>query len=314
MRTTKSLAAAILAAVLALIFAPAASASSDLPVPWTAADAVAAQLRNPDGSPPGANDFSCKPSAAHPRPVVMLHGLSANQTVNWNTYSPLLKNNGYCVFSLTYGKNGLGLPIYQPGGLNPMEESARQISAFTDKVLAATGASKVDILGHSEGTLMPSYYVKFLGGSSKVDKYVSLTPLWEGTTLYGLSQLYQAGQLIGLSQLINGVLSPACGSCTQFLSGSDFLKKLHSGNGVFQPGVSYTNILTRYDELVIPYTSGLGSGPNVRNIVLQDTCALDTAEHLGLAFDRNAAGHILNALDPAHAQPVPCHPASIFGS
>lgn len=313
MRTTKSLSAAFLAALLTLIFAPAAQAST-LPVPWTLAAAVPAQLANPGGPPPGSDDFSCKPSAAHPEPVILLHGLSANQTVNWQTFSPLLKNHGYCVFSLTYGVPGAPLPIYQPGGLSPMEQSAQELSVFVDHVLASTGASKVDILGHSEGTVMPSYYVKFLGGAAKVAKYVSLTPLWNGTTLFGVSKLYDLAVALGLDPLINGALDPACGSCREFLQGSAFLQKLHSGNGVFQPGVQYTNILTRYDEAVTPYTNGLGTGPNVTNIVLQDTCALDFTEHGGMAADRNAAGHVLDALDPAHTQPVPCVPATPLGS
>ncbi|SDX14631.1 Lipase (class 2) [Amycolatopsis xylanica] len=308
MRTVKSLSAVILATLLALVSTPAARAAS-LPVPWNLLAALPAQLANPGGPPPGANDWSCRPSAAHPSPVVLVHGLGANQTVNWQTYSPLLKNNGYCVFSLTYGVPGEPLPVYQPGGLVRMEDSAAEFSRFVDKVLDATGAAKVSILGHSEGTVMPSYYVKFLGGASKVDKYVGLTPLWDGTTLYGLSHLYKWGQV-----LVDPLLNPLCGSCVEFLQGSDFLTKMKSGNGQFQPGVAYTNIVTRYDELVIPYTSGKGTGPNVRNIVLQDTCPLDFAEHAGLAADRNAAGHVLNALDPAHPRPVPCHPAGPLGS
>lgn len=93
-----------------------------------------------------------------------------------------------------------------------MEDSAAEFSRFVDKVLDATGAAKVSNLGHSEGTVMPSYYVKFLGGASKVDKYVGLTPLWDGTTLYGLSHLYKWGQ-----PLIDPLLNPLCGSCVEFL-------------------------------------------------------------------------------------------------
>ena len=141
-----------------------------------------------------------------------------------------------------------------------------------------------------------------------------LVSIWDGTTLFGVSHLYDLATQLGLDPLINGALDPACGSCREFLHGSAFLANLHSGNGVFQPGVEYTNILTRYDEAVTPYTSGLGSGPNVHNIVLQDSCPLDFSEHGGLAADRNAAGHVLNALDPADATPVPCHPASALGS
>lgn len=308
MRTARSLLTAAMAAVLTLALAPAAAASDEqLPVPYSLAAGVAAQIADPGAAPPGANDWSCEPSAAHPNPVVLVHGLIANQTVNWQTFSPLLANHGYCVFSLTYGtKPGVGVPgAYQPGGLAPMQQSAHELAAFIDRVLAETGAAKVDILGHSEGTLMPSYYVRFLDGGSKVDDYVSLTPLWEGTTVYGLSTLYQYTSLIDFQPVIDGVLNPVCESCTQFLTGSDFLKKLHSV-GIFDPDVDYTNIVTKYDELVIPYTSGIAEGPNITNIVLQDECALDFSEHGGVAGDPVAAGYVLNALDPAHAQPVQC--------
>lgn len=300
--------AAALGAVLTLLVVPGpASAEDTLPVPWTLAAAVPAQLAAPGSPPPGANDWSCTPSEEHPNPVVLTHGLSANQTVNWQTFSPLLANAGYCVFSLTYGtKDGVGDPDhYQPGGLLPMEESAVELSSFVDRVLDATDASEVDILGHSEGTLMPSYYVRFLGGESKVDKYVSLTPLWEGTTLLGLSTLYQHGSLIGVDPVVDGALNPVCESCPQFLQGSDYLKDLHSV-GIFAPEVTYTNIVTKYDELVVPYTSGVAEAPNVTNIVLQQECGRDFAEHAAVAADAVAAGHVLNALDPANPDPVPC--------
>ena len=316
MRAARSLFSVVAAALLTLAVAPAASADSQqqLPVPYTLAAGVTAQLAHPDSPPPGANDWHCKPSKEHPNPVVLTHGLAANQTVNWQTYAPLLANEGYCVFSLTYGtKQGVGIPgVYQPGGLQPMQRSAREFGEFVDKVLRATGAAEVDILGHSEGTLMPSYYVRKLDGASNVDKYVSITPLWEGTTLAGLSTLYQESALIDFRPVVDGVLNPVCESCTQFLTGSDFLKELHRV-GIFDPDVEYTNIVTKYDELVLPYTSGLAKGPNITNIVLQNKCALDLTEHAGAAADPVAAGYVLNALDPANAEPVQCTPVTPLG-
>ncbi|HWH45242.1 MAG TPA: hypothetical protein VNT32_10960 [Thermoleophilaceae bacterium] len=46
----------------------------------------------------------CEPSVAHPLPVVLVHGLGANQSQNWSYISPRLAAEGYCVFSLTYGR------------------------------------------------------------------------------------------------------------------------------------------------------------------------------------------------------------------
>jgi triacylglycerol lipase len=73
------------------------------------------------------------------------------------------------------------------------------------------------------------------------------------------------------------------------------------------PGVAYTTIMTKYDELVTPYTSGRLDAPNATNIVVQDQCGLDFAEHIAMAFDPTVGQDILNALDPAHTKPVPCH-------
>src|SRR5271169_1877554 len=54
---------------------------------------------DPHSAPPGANNWSCKPSSAHPHPVVLVHGTFANQHDNWMALSPLLYNHGYCVFT-----------------------------------------------------------------------------------------------------------------------------------------------------------------------------------------------------------------------
>ena len=285
-----------------------AGASAPVPVSYSVVTAGIAEAMQPGSSPPGSNDWTCKPSAEHPLPVVLLHGLSADMTLNWNTISPLLKNNGYCVYALTYGQTpGAPFPINQVGGVEAMETSVVQVSAFVDRVLASTGASQVDLVGHSEGTVMSAYYIKLRGGAPKVAKDVSLTPLYDGTNIAGL-----VGPLDDFAQAYN-VYQPAldfasiiCGSCLEFGKHSAFLNALNAGGGPTVAGVQYTNISTKYDELVSPYTSGFVTGPNVKNMTVQQACPIDFSEHVSMAFDPVAAQDILNALDPAHPKPVPC--------
>ena len=170
---------------------------------------------SPENSPPGANDFACKPTAEHPEPVVLVHGLGANMQGNWGYISPRLADAGYCVFALTYGRKLDNPPPFdQNGGLAPMEESAVELADFVDEVLAATGASQVDIVGHSEGSLMPNYYVKFLpqarheDGSLKVDDYIGMTPLWDGSNLAGLGTIRRGGEAEWVERAVRGARAP----------------------------------------------------------------------------------------------------------
>lgn len=293
-------------ALAATLPAPAVAAGEQLPVPYTLAAGVAYEALYPGASPPGANDFSCKPSAAHPRPVILVHGLLGNMTDNWPAMSPLLKNNGYCVFALTYGTDpSLGFPLDQLGGLRPIEESAAKLSAFIDRVRAATGAAEVDIVGHSEGTLVSDHVAKFLGGAKRIGRFVGIAGLYRGTNVAALATLEPLGRRFG----VTAPFHRRCPACVQLLDNSPFIAKLNSGpGGAAVGGVTYTNIVTRYDQLVVPYTSGTLNAPNAKNIVLQSRCVLDFADHLSIVAERNTARHMLNALDPANARPVPCVP------
>lgn len=249
----------------------------------------------------GWNDYSCRPSAAHPRPVVLVHGTFGNSVDNWLGLAPYLKARGYCVYSLDYGQLP-GVPLFH--GLGPTEKSAEQLDAFVDKVLAATGAAETDIVGHSQGGMMPRYYLRFLGGADEVNALVGIAPSNHGTTLNGLTRLLP--HFPGAEDL----LSEATPALADQVAGSAFLTKLNAG-GDTVPGVRYTVIATRYDEVVTPYHSGYLTGPNVRNVLLQDLCPLDLSEHLAIGlFDRVAFHEVANALDPTHATPTTC--ASAF--
>lgn len=285
---------AIVLIALVLVGSPAMAATKPLPVPYNFLPA-AVQGGTPNSNAPGTNDWSCRTTAAHPRPVVLVHGTFGNRSTNWQTYGPLLKNNGYCVFALTYGALPGPYPVNALGGFTSMRTSAVQLRDFVDRVRETTGAPKVDLIGHSQGTLMPQYYVKYLGGASKVHNYISLAALWHGTEIIPEAVAKTLG--IDPSDI------PVCAACGEFDPNSTFMKQIRAG-GVAVPGVHYVNIVTKYDELVRPYTSGIEEG--MTNIVLQDRCKLDFTEHFEIAADRNATQYVLNALDPAHPRPITC--------
>lgn len=248
----------------------------------------------------GWNDWSCRPSAAHPQPVVLLHGLGGQAVSNWFYHGTKLAAAGYCVFSTTYGQGAFGDLV---GGLGSMRASAVQVGAFVDEVRAATGAPEVDLVGHSEGTTVAAYYLKYEGGAAKVKDYVGFGANYEGTTLSGLSVLAKAA--IPLLPDVAAFVQSQCASCLEFLAPNAFIDDLQRG-GVAVPGVAYTNIMSRFDTIVTPYTSGRIDQPGVSNIVLQDRCGLDVSGHLAMAVDPNVNLLIRRALDPENPPAMRC--------
>ncbi|NGN68936.1 alpha/beta fold hydrolase [Streptomyces sp. A7024] len=240
----------------------------------------------------GANDWSCKPTAEHPDPVVLVHATFVNQGANWAQISPTLANEGHCVFAFNYGMNPV-LSLGRIGGLTGVAGSARTLNGFVDKVLAATGAKKVDLVGHSQGGMMPNYYIKRLGGAAKVDKFVAMAPSNHGTTLSGLVNLGEAIHALGL---VNGFfdLLGLQGLKDQEV-GSDFQKALWA-DGDTVPGVRYAVIQTKNDKVVTPYGNAFLKGDNVDNILLQDQCPQNPVGHVGLAFDGPTVQNVVNEL------------------
>jgi triacylglycerol esterase/lipase EstA (alpha/beta hydrolase family) len=293
----KRLVAPVLATVAASLALGASSASAALPVIYNFPTALAASVANPGGAPLGAN-VPCTPSAAHPRPVVLVNGTFANQIISWNAFAPLLKNNGYCVYTFNYGGVYLGGQI---SSIGPIAASAGELKTKVDQVLAATGAAKVDIVGWSQGGMMPRYYLKFLGGAAKTNALVGLSPSNHGTTLDGLATL--AGFIPGALDLV----AAGCPACRDQVAGSPFLTTLNAG-GDTVPGVKYTVIQTRFDEVVTPYTSAFLSGSNVTNILIQNKCILDLGDHISMPYDHVVGREVLNALDPANARSTLCTP------
>ncbi len=267
---------------------------------------------NPERSPAGTNDYSCRPSAAHPNPVVLVHGLFGNAYDSWSGLGPVLKSYGYCVFAVNYG--GARGSIVR--GYGDIPTSAAQIGAFVDDVRARTGAAEVDLVGHSEGGSVARYYANLIGGSSKVGTVVALAPSNHATTVLGIVTL---GRFLGIVDPLFAATSwaglPAIEQQTD--PQSTFYRNLN-GNGETRPGIRYTNVVTRFDQVVTPYRQGYitaGPGATVTNLTLQDVCGQDLTDHLGIVYDTNIYQLVLNALEPSDQRPIACSTSlPLFGT
>jgi triacylglycerol lipase len=215
------------------------------------------------------NAANCAPPVQHPYPVVLLPGTYGVST--WQLIGPQLAELGYCVYTLGYGNNETG----------DLAASAHQLASFVDRLLAHTGAKRVSLVGHSEGGMMPRYYIKFLGGAARVENLVGLAPSNHGT----LNPTTFGGALAG------------CVACAEQQTGSSFLAQLNAGDET-PPPVSYTVIETTYDEVIIPYTSAFLAGPSTRvtNVTLQQLCPRDFVGHIVISSDPVALQWVENAL------------------
>jgi triacylglycerol esterase/lipase EstA (alpha/beta hydrolase family) len=297
------------ATALALIAGSVPAEAATLPLQGEASAFLNSTLVwNYDASPAGAN-VPCAPSAAHPYPVVLTEGTFASMYNSFGAISPDLVNNGYCVYAFNYGQT---IPLTGLYAMGNIAASAAELSAEVNRVLTETGASKVDIVGWSQGGMMPRYYINNLGGAAKVNMLVGFAPSNYGTTLDGIATLVAD---LGLEGLATALLSVSCPACVQQLQGSSFLNSLNQTPTA--PGVRYVNIETADDEVVTPYTNAfLPAGSDVQNITLQDQCPQDASDHLSIPYDSNALQDMINALGPDNPsfQPSCAAVGPIFGN
>jgi pimeloyl-ACP methyl ester carboxylesterase len=244
-----------------------------------ALSAAPASAQSPGIPPPGANNPSCKPAAAHPYPVILVHGTFGDMTVSWNSIAPALEQQGFCVWALDYGNRGTG----------EIDRSADQLVAFIAKVRSITGAAKVSMIGHSQGGMLARYVTVRRGLLGVVDDVVGLAPSSHGTT--------------------NPLAGPAgvfgCTACAEQMAGSAFMRKVNQPPPEAPGPAWYTTVTTTHDEVVTPYRSQALAGDHATNVILQDKCPSDPFEHVTIVGDPVALQWALNALDqPGAADPA----------
>ncbi|GAB3483759.1 lipase family alpha/beta hydrolase [Amycolatopsis cihanbeyliensis] len=198
------------------------------------------------------------PAAAERDPVILIHGLFGSPS-NWAEVTASLKEAGYTddqVFTFGYNTTTQSNVI-----------TAEQLGAEVDEVLTRTGASKVDVVGHSMGSLNSRYCIKYDACAGKVDDWVSLAGPNNGTFSAGLC----AWQV----------------TCREMQPRSDFIRKLNTG-GALPGDVEGTVIWSPNDGVVMPATSSVLDGVN--NIEVPGV------GHLAMLRDDKVAGLLVQAL------------------
>jgi triacylglycerol lipase len=183
--------------------------------------------------------------AAQTNPILFVHGYTSN-AATWNTMISRFQADGYTqLYAYTFSSTKSNASI------------AQDVATRVNQIKAATGASQVDIVAHSMGSLSSRYYIKNLGGAASVDEWVSIAGPNHGTTwAYGCF-----------------FFSP----CNQMMPGSSFLNQLNSGDET--PGsVRYGTWRTTCDELVVPSSSVFLSGAT-------NTTAAGCLSHSGIKDD-----------------------------
>lgn len=260
-------------------------------------------LANPDAIPPGMNKPGCVPSPRHPRPVVLVNGMFESSYVSWSYLSTRLTAQGYCVYGTDYGRGtGTQLSLLQ---VNALTESAAEIGRFVDIVRRETGADTVDLVGHSEGGLVPLHYINHLGGDRTVHDMIGIAPITNGVRLYGL--LTELRSDPALAQRVGDAL-PIVRDGTV---GSDFVRATARG-GMTRPGVRYLTISSRHDLVVETRESALPPGPSVTNIVIQNHCPNDLADHNTVAYDENISSLVDDRLTGRPLSAPRCRPVEPF--
>ena len=277
--------------VLALVASSVPAQAASLPLQGEASAFLNSTLVWNYGAAPAGANTRCTPSSAHPYPVILTEGTFASMYNSFGAVSPDLVNNGYCVYAFNYGQT---IPFSGFYAMGDIAASAGQLSSEVNKVLSETGASKVDIVGWSQGGMMPRYYINNLGGASKVNMLVGFAPSNYGTNLDGVVNLLADFGELGVA---TALLSVTCTACVEQIQGSSFLTSLNQMPTA--AAVKYVVIETADDDVVTPYTNAfLPASANVQNITLQNQCPQDRSDHISIPYDSNALQDMINALGP----------------
>ncbi|MDQ0377058.1 lipase family alpha/beta hydrolase [Amycolatopsis thermophila] len=237
-------------------------------VPTSAAAADGPPLSVPEAALEASLHCPGDLAGAGHNPVLLVAGTTLTPDVfAWN-YEPELTALGrpFCTVALP------------DNGMADIQVAAEYVVHAIRAVSAAAGRD-VDIVGHSQGGMIPRWALKYWPDTrARVGDVIGLAPSNHGTVV------------------AQAVCLPGCAPAFwQQRAGSAFLTALNSGAETWA-GIDYTNVYTVLDEVVAPNLNDHGSSSlhtgqgRISNVGLQEVCPAHVADHLttgttdGVAF------------------------------
>jgi len=195
-------------------------------------------------------------------PVLIIHGFLGTRGSMYLLERRLVDDGFVCV-------------SFNLGTLNvrDIRRSAFLIHRKIERILAQTPSQKIDILGHSMGGLIGLYYVKKLGGHTRVRKLLMM-----GTPVRGTWAALAGVVTLGLWST----------SSWQLLPRSRFLDEL--AQGPMPPGVEVHTIAAARDW-VVPLATTRLAGANAMTVPLG---------HSSLVVSEEVYRRVVNTLRPPH--------------
>jgi pimeloyl-ACP methyl ester carboxylesterase len=211
-------------------------------------------------------DRAVVPSGAGQTPVLLIHGYLATRG-SLHLLERHLVDRGHIVISYPLGTVNWG----------DIRDSAGLIARKVESIVAQTGVTQIDVVGHSLGGLVGLYYLKRLGGRHRVRRLIMLGTPTQGTwsALFGL------------------VTAPLGLASLQLLPGSPFLREL--AEMPLPKGAEVVSIGAIRDWLA-PLSTTVLDG--VRHIALP-------TDHSGLLVDAEVAEVVAGLLATKQGEELP---------
>lgn len=165
-------------------------------------------------------------------------------------------------------------------GLGDIQNSAEYVVYAIRQMYKRTNNHRINIIGHSQGGMTPRWALRFWPDTrSMVNNMIGLAPANHRMS----------------PQFLNDDLPPWIPARWQFSSNSQAMCALNSFQETFNDEIAYTQIMTQYDDAILPINASELTGGV--NIYIQDLCSNNRVNHLGIGiFDQTAYLITMDAL------------------